>query len=93
VRLLALLTLAACAPTPWLIVRHCTEPYPIPPFEISRCSDLGIPYAACLYEFREQGLHCVEQLERVECGGEWDEAAHVCTIYSPSDPAEWDGGL
>ena len=88
-RWLPLVLVCACAPPPWIVVRHCTPLVMLPPFEVSRCSDLDIPYAACLYEYREQGLACTEQIERTTCGGEWDEAAHICTIYSPDDPDEW----
>ena len=72
----------SCAPSPWLVQRHCVEPYPYPPpLELDRCSDLTIPYAACLYETHEEGINCRWQMERQTCDGLWDLAAHECSIH------------
>ena len=93
-RCLTLTALVACTPvTPWLVTRHCTHPYEIAEFTVTRCSDIDMPYAACLYEHKEEGIDCVEQLERATCDGEWDEAAHYCGIYSPSAPEDWEAPL
>ena len=76
----------SCAPSPWLVQRHCTEPYQYPPpLELDRCSDLNIPYAACLYTTSEPDLECRWQMERQTCDGLWDLAAHECGIHTEPD--------
>ena len=82
--------LAACAPTPWLVSRHCTEPpASIGPAQLVRCSDEEHACRACLYVHREEGIDCRWQLERATCDGLWDLTAHSCGIHGPYAPEAW----
>jgi hypothetical protein len=80
IRLLPIVLCLSCAPVPWIAQQANCTPRLHLPMKLVQCSDDTIGQARCLYEYRECDLWCEWQMDRADCGAEWDITAHRCTV-------------